>query len=176
MHFSTVKIPIDFGLYKPSISVSFLILKAIFLTYLHCFCIIFSETTVVNISETIAGYRSNRSPLFIEVTFCHNSSMNISIDNRYCNRFIYIGRLIFPVNHNAASIVFTIPTTYGIAHERVTWLHSRGTGHPICDLTVRSSLLDSFMLLLFRQPITSPIIVFTSSPTCLRVQTQLQSI
>ena len=35
---------------------------------------------------------------------------------------------------------------------------------------VGSSLLDSSMLLLFRQPITSPIIVFTSGPTCLLVQ------
>ena len=41
---------------------------------------------------------------------------------------------------------------------------------------VGSSLLDSSMLLLFRQPITCPIIVFTSGPTCLLVQTQLQSI
>ena len=33
---------------------------------------------------------------------------------------------------------------------------------------VGSSLLDSSKLLLFRQPITSPIIVFTSGPTCLQ--------
>ena len=46
VHFSTVRIPIDFGLHKPSVSISFLIVKAIFRTYLHCFCITFSETAV----------------------------------------------------------------------------------------------------------------------------------
>ena len=55
-------------------------------------------------------------------------------------------------------------------------LHSRGSGHPICDLGVGSSLLNSSILLLFRQPLTSPIIVFTSSATSLLVQTHLQSI
>ena len=55
-------------------------------------------------------------------------------------------------------------------------LHSRGTTHPICELGVGSSLLNSSILLLFRQPLTSSIIVFTPSPTCLLVQTQLQSI
>ena len=59
------------------------------------------------------------------------------------------------------------------SHMRV--LHSRGTGHPISDLSVRASLLDSLKLLLFSQPITSAIILFTSSPNLL-VQTQLQSI
>ena len=30
--------------------------------------------------------------------------MNISSDNRYCNRFIHLGRPIFPVNRNGASV------------------------------------------------------------------------
>ena len=55
-------------------------------------------------------------------------------------------------------------------------LHSRSTAHPTWELGVGSSLLNSSILLLFRQPVTSSINVFTSSPTCLLVQTQLQSI
>ena len=107
MHFSTVKIPIDYGLgNKLSASISFLILKAIFLTYLHCFiCTVFishlTRPPFVNISETIVGYGSNRSPLFIELTFCCKSLMNILIENGYCNQFIHPGRPILPVNHNS---------------------------------------------------------------------------
>ena len=37
MHLNTVKIPVDFGRDKPSDSISFLIVKAMFLTYLRCF-------------------------------------------------------------------------------------------------------------------------------------------
>ena len=37
IHFSTVKTHVDFGLDKHSASISFLIVKAIFLTYLRCF-------------------------------------------------------------------------------------------------------------------------------------------
>ena len=48
---------------------------------------------------------------------------------------------------------------------RMRVLHSRGTAHPICELGVWSSLLNSSILLLFRQPLTSSMIVF--SPTCL---------
>ena len=44
MHLNTFKIPGDFGLDRPSASISFLIVNAIFLTYLHCFCITFSAT------------------------------------------------------------------------------------------------------------------------------------
>ena len=66
----------------------------------------------MNLSKTIDGYRSNRSPLLIMLTeLCRKSSLNISIDNRYYNRFIHVGRPIFPVNHNGAS-VFTIPTRF----------------------------------------------------------------
>ena len=44
MHLNTVKVPVDYGHDKPSASISFLIVKAIFLTYLCCFCITLSET------------------------------------------------------------------------------------------------------------------------------------
>ena len=43
-------------------------------------------------------------------------------------------------------------------------LHSRGPAHPICELGVGSSLLNSSILLLFRQPLTSSIIVFIPPP------------
>ena len=46
MHISTVKIRFDFGLHKPSTSIIFLIVKAILVTYLRCFCITFSETSL----------------------------------------------------------------------------------------------------------------------------------
>ena len=56
--------------------------------------------------------------MLTELTFCRKSSINISTDNRYYNRFIHLGRPIFPVNHHGAT-VFTIPTTFGTAHARV---------------------------------------------------------
>ena len=174
MHLSTVKMPIDLGRDKPSASLSILIVKSIFLTYLRCF-VSHLVRPFVNLRETIAGYRSNRSPLLImltEPTFCRNSSINILIDNRCDNRFIHLGRPIFTVNHNGACVYTTDYTWDRDMHV----LHSRGTAHPICELGVGSSLLYSSILLLFRQPLTSSIIVFTSCPTCLLVQTQLQSI
>ena len=129
----------------------------------------------VNLSETIAGYRSNRSPLLImltEPTFCRNSSINISIDNRYDNRFIHLGRPIFTVNYNGA----------GVYNSDYTWDRACACYTREAPLTQSanwvsgSSLLNSSILLLFRQPLTSSIIVFTSCPTCLLVQTHLQSI
>ena len=76
---------------------------------------------VVNL-KTIASCRSNRFPLLIMLTepmFSCNTSVNISTDNRYYNRFS-LGRPIFTVNHNGAS-VFTSPITLGIAHARPLW-------------------------------------------------------
>ena len=119
MHLSLFKIPIDFGLDKPSASISFLIVKAIFRPYLRCFCITFRETVLVNIS-------SNRPSLLTELTFCRKSSMNISIDNRYCNRFIHLVRLIFPANHNSASLCLeSRPHLW--SRMCVSVLHSLGT-------------------------------------------------
>ena len=80
----------------------FLLICAVFVSHL--------VRPFVNLSETIAGYRSNRSLLLImltEPTFCRNSSINISIDNRYDNRFIHLGRPIFTVNHNGACVYTT---------------------------------------------------------------------
>ena len=55
--------------------------------------------------------------------------MNMSIDNRYCNRFIHIGRPIFSVNRSSAS-VYNPDDIWECA---CAVLHSRGTAHPICD-------------------------------------------
>ena len=53
--------------------------------------------------------------------------MNMSIDNRYCNRFIHIGRPIFSVNRSGAS-VYNPDDIWECAV-----LHSWCTAHPICD-------------------------------------------
>ena len=78
---------------------------------------------------TRAGYRSNQSPLLAEQSFCRKSSMNMSIDNRYCNRFSHIGRPIFSVNGSGASVY----NPDDIWERTCAVLHSRGTAHPICD-------------------------------------------
>ena len=60
--------------------------------------------------------------------------MNISIDNRYCNRFIHHKRIIFSVNHNGAShCVRSQP--HLSSRMCMSVLHSRGIGHPIYDLS-----------------------------------------
>ena len=88
--------------------------------------------------------------------------MTISIDSRYGNRFIYPGRLIFPLNHSGASAatVFTIPTTFGIAH---AWCYTRAERAAQSATRVGSSLLDFLTV-----PSTHyvPKIVFTFSPIC----------
>ena len=78
---------------------------------------------------TGAGYRWNQSPLLAERSFCCKSSMNMSIDNRYCNRFIHIGRPIFSVNRSGASVY----NPDDIWERACAVLHSRGTAHPICE-------------------------------------------
>ena len=108
--------------------------------------------------------------MLTEIVFCHWSSTNISIDNQYYNRFIQLGRPIFPVKYNGAAL-FTITTTFGIAHAR----HTREAPFAQSATRVGSSLLVSTNLFQVRQSITSPIIVFTSGPRCLLVQIQLQS-
>ena len=69
-------------------------------TNLHWFCIISSETVLVDTSKTIAGDRSNRLLFWLNINFFHKLAMNISIDNRYCNRLIHLGGPIFTVNDN----------------------------------------------------------------------------
>ena len=51
----------------------------------------------------MAGDRSNQFGHLTEYKFCRKLSMSISIDSRYCNRFINLGRPIFPLNHSGAS-------------------------------------------------------------------------
>ena len=90
--------------------------------------------------------------------------MNILIDNRYCNRFIYLGRPIFFVNRSGASVynphdIWKRAYAYQSGYSRKAPLTQSAT-------QVRSSLLAISMLWLFREPIMSPIIIFTSSPTC----------
>ena len=55
--------------------------------------------------------------------------MNMVIDNRYCNRFIHIGRPIFSVKRSSASVY----NPDDILERACAVLHSRGTAHPICD-------------------------------------------
>ena len=55
--------------------------------------------------------------------------MNMSINNRYCNRFSHIGRPIFSVNRSGAS-VYNPDDNWERA---CAVLHSRGTAHSICD-------------------------------------------
>ena len=122
MHLSAVNIPANFGLDWFWSSLSFSILNPIFLPDLFVLFLyyILWDPSLVNISETIAGDRSNQFGLLTEHKFCRKLSSSISIDSRYCNRFINLGRLIFPLNHSGASAatVFTIPTTFGIVHAR----------------------------------------------------------
>ena len=59
--------------------------------------------------------------------------------------------------------LFTIPTTFVNAHARC---YTREAPLIQSATQVGSPLLDSSMLWLFREAITSPIIVFTSIPTC----------
>ena len=61
--------------------------------------------------------------------------------------------------------LFTIPTTFVNAH---AWCYTREAPLSQSATQVRSSLLDSSMLWLFREAITSPIIVFTSQSHLLR--------
>ena len=122
MHLSTVKIPINFGQDWFWSSPSFSIVKPIFLPNLFALCLYYIkwDPSIVNISETIAGDRSNQFGLLTEHKFCRKLSRSISIDSRYCNRFINLRWPIIPLNHSGASAatVFTILTTFGIAHAR----------------------------------------------------------
>ena len=100
--------------------------------------------------------------MFTEPTFCRNSSINISIGNRYYNRFINLGRPIFSLNHSGASAatVFTMSTTFGIAHAPCYTRAERATQSAA---RVGSSLFDFLTV-----PSTHYVhkIVFTFSPIC----------
>ena len=100
--------------------------------------------------------------MFNEPTFCRNSLINILIGNRYYNRFINLGRPIFSLNHSGASAatVFTIPTTFGIAHAPCYTRAERATQSAA---RVGSSLFDFLTV-----PSTHYVhkILFTFSPIC----------
>ena len=121
------------------------------------------DPSLVNISETITGDRSNQFGLLTEHKFCRKLLRSISIDSCYCHRFINLGRPIFPLNHSGASgpTVFTFPTTYGIVH---AWCYTHAERATQSATRVCSSLLDSLTI-----PLTHyiPKIVFTFSPICL---------
>ena len=161
MHPSTVKIPINFGLDWFWYSLSFSILKPIFLPHLFALYM-WWDPSLVNISETIAGDRSNQFGLLTEHKFCRRLSRSISVDSRFCSQFINHRRPIFSLNHRGASVatVFTIPTTFGIAHARCYTPAERATQ---TATQVGSSLLDALTV-----PSTHyvPKIVFTFSPIC----------
>ena len=99
---------------------------------------------------------------WLNISFVVNHPRSISIDNRLCNRFINLGRPIFSPKHSGAlaATVFTILTTFGIAHvpsytraERATQSAAR----------VGSSLFDFLTV-----PSTHyvPLIAFAFSPIC----------
>ena len=117
---------------------------------------------MLNISETIAGDRSNQFELLTEYKFCRKSLRSISINNRFCNRFINLGRPIFSLNHSGASaaMVFAIPTTFGIAHAPCYTCDERATQ----SAARRGSSLFDFCTV----PPTHyvPKIVFTFTPIC----------
>ena len=140
MHLSTVNFGLDWFLS----SLSFSILKPIFLPNLFALFLYYIkwDPLLVNIGETIAGDRSNQFGLLTEHKFCRKLSRSISIDSRYCNRFINLGSPIFPLNHSGASAatVFTIPTTFGVAHARCYTRAERATQSAT---RVGSSQLDS---------------------------------
>ena len=69
------------------------------------------------------------------VSFAVNYQWTFSIDNRYCNRFFHLGRPIFSVNHNGASLYIYRRDTIWDARMHLSVLHSRSTGHPICNLS-----------------------------------------
>ena len=62
-----------------------------------------------------------------EHKFCCKLSRSISIHNRYCNRFIDLGRPIFLLNHSG------VYNPNNIRYPACAVLHSRRAGHRMCD-------------------------------------------
>ena len=104
----------------------------------------------------------NQFRFLTEHTFSRRLSRSSSIDSRYCNWFINLGRPIFPLTHSSASAatVFTIPPTFGIVHVRCYTCAERATQSAT---RVGPSLFDSLTV-----PLTHfvPKIVFAFSPIC----------
>ena len=116
--------------------------------------------------------------------YVHGTENNIlwlNFHNAFYDIFLIILLLDYKEFEFAWCVFKKISHSLPIAHVKIGYtfhgpLVRTGYAHPICELGVGWSLLNSSILLLFRQPLTSSIIVFTSGPTCLLVQTQLQSI
>ena len=133
MHLNTVKIPTNFGLDWFWSSLSFSILKPIFLPNLFApFCVYLVRPVACKYYWDHRWRPIESVWLLTEHTICRKSSRSISIDNHFCNRFINLGRPIFSLNHSGASAatVFTIPDN--IRDHACAVLHSRWAGHPIC--------------------------------------------
>ena len=117
MHVSAVKTHVDFGLDKHSASISFLIVEAIFFSYLRCFVshlVRPSYLTLVRpLVATGAGYRSNLGRTLVL------QQIEEHVDIGYCNRFIHIGRPIFSVKPSGASVYNSdklVQATLGFYH------------------------------------------------------------
>ena len=161
MHLSTVKIPINFGLDWFWSSLSFSILKPIFLPNLFAPFLNISSETRRLVRPSLAYDRISLG-FWLNRSFVLNHRGAFMIDNRFCNRFINLGRPIFSLNHSGASAatVFTIPTTFGIAH---ALCYTRDEWATQSAARVGSLLFDFLTV-----PSTHcvPKIVFTFSPIC----------
>ena len=132
------------------------------------FVYIYWDPSLVNICETIAGDRSNQFGLLTEHKFCRKSSRGISIDIRFCNRFINLGRPIFPLNPLPRRCLQSRQHS-GSYMRRVTLALS---GPP----NLRPDLDHRYLIfLLFHQPIKSPKLYLPSVRSVVLVKTQLQS-
>ena len=139
------------------------ILKPVFYqTYLRCFCFLFTETVLVNISETIVGDRSIWFPFLTKRWFCRKLSMNITIDNRYRIRFVHLGKPILSVNHSGASLQSR--PYFGCAHARVNVSLASGRSLDLRHESNRRYLM--FLLFLQTNYVSSNCIYFQYHLLC----------
>ena len=100
-------------------------------TYLCYFALYLVRPFLVNISETIAGDRSNRSPFWWNVSFSINHQWAFrSIIDVAINLFTWENQYLLWIT---AVTLFTIPTTVGNMHARTSVLHSQAVAFPICN-------------------------------------------
>ena len=133
------------------------------------------RTVLVTISETIPGDQSILSPLLTKHWLCRKSSMNISVDNRYCSRFIHIYRPIFNVNRSGVPVFNSDHICKRACTHR---FYTRETPVTQSATRVELSRQNSSIPLLFRVPthyVSNTLFTTTVQPTLL-VKTQLQSI
>ena len=97
--------------------------------------------------------------------FCHKSSTNISIDNRYYIRFIQLAKPIFPVKHNGATLCLQSRPHLG-SPMCVSGCYTREAPvTPICDL---SRIIATRQLVAFNVPSTHYV-----SNNCIYVRSHL---